>query len=67
MRSTSFLEKVPPVTGPGPEVEGESSGRKRDENLILVEDLELGAVEHNDPFDDPDFEKLEPNSGIRLS
>ncbi|KAJ3546406.1 hypothetical protein NM688_g5519 [Phlebia brevispora] len=39
----------------------------RGEDLALVEDLELGPYDHKAPFDDPHFEKLEPNSGIRLS
>ncbi|KAH8084898.1 hypothetical protein BXZ70DRAFT_565895 [Cristinia sonorae] len=39
---------------------------RRDERLALVEDLPLGPAEHNAPFDDPHFEYLEPNSGIRL-
>ena len=44
-----------------------SSSSNRDDRLALVEDIEPGPVEHTPPFDDPLFEKLEPNSGIRLS
>lgn len=44
-----------------------SYGLKRNEDLSLVEDLDPGPYEHSAPFDDPHFEKLEPNSGIRLS
>ncbi|KAL0952672.1 hypothetical protein HGRIS_006916 [Hohenbuehelia grisea] len=40
---------------------------KRDEILALVEELEPGPIDHKPPFDDPHFEHLEPNSGIRLS
>ncbi|TCD60851.1 hypothetical protein EIP91_009400 [Steccherinum ochraceum] len=40
---------------------------QRDDRLALVEDLEIGPSEHTAPFDDPHFEHLEPNSGIRLS
>lgn len=39
----------------------------RDDNLALIEDIPLGPADHKPPFDDPHFEKLEPNSGIRLS
>lgn len=39
----------------------------RDDRLALIEELVPGPVEHTPPFDDPHFEKLEPNSGIRLS
>lgn len=44
-----------------------SSAPKRDDQLALIEDLEVGPVDHIPPIDDPNFEKLEPNSGIRLS
>ena len=39
----------------------------RDDRLAIVEDLVPGPADHKPPFDDPRFEKLEPNSGIRLS
>ncbi|TBU51989.1 hypothetical protein BD310DRAFT_862590 [Dichomitus squalens] len=35
--------------------------------MTVIEDLPLGPAEHKPPFDDPHFERLEPNSGIRLS
>ncbi|EJD05074.1 uncharacterized protein FOMMEDRAFT_81119 [Fomitiporia mediterranea MF3/22] len=38
----------------------------RDDRLAIVEDLVPGPVDHKPAADDPDFEKLEPNSGIRL-
>lgn len=40
--------------------------RTRDDRLALIEDLEPGPYDHKAPFDDPHFERLEPNSGIRL-
>ncbi|KAG1750332.1 uncharacterized protein EDB91DRAFT_1106677 [Suillus paluster] len=39
----------------------------RDERLAIVEQLEVGPIDHKPPLDDPRFERLEPNSGIRLS
>jgi len=54
-RSTGFHEPPPP---PIP--------AKRDENLVLVEEFEVGPIDHKPPFDDPNFENVEPNSGIRL-
>ncbi|KAK6993111.1 hypothetical protein R3P38DRAFT_2656435 [Favolaschia claudopus] len=45
----------------------DSSGVKRDERLAIIETLEAGPVDHKPPFDDPYFQQLEPNSGIRLS
>ncbi|KAH0834183.1 hypothetical protein J3R83DRAFT_11495 [Lanmaoa asiatica] len=39
---------------------------QRDENLVVVEDLQMGPADHKPPPDDPLFEHLEPNSGIHL-
>ncbi|KAG2144018.1 hypothetical protein BD769DRAFT_1421099 [Suillus cothurnatus] len=39
----------------------------RDDRLAIVEQLEVGPVDHKPPLDDPNFQRLEPNSGIRLS
>ncbi|KAG2130375.1 hypothetical protein DEU56DRAFT_860462 [Suillus clintonianus] len=39
----------------------------RDDRLAIIEQLEVGPVDHKPPLDDPHFERLEPNSGIRLS
>ncbi|KAG1773345.1 hypothetical protein EV702DRAFT_1201039 [Suillus placidus] len=39
----------------------------RDDRLAIVEQLEVGPVDHKPPLDDPHFQRLEPNSGIRLS
>ncbi|KZT22982.1 hypothetical protein NEOLEDRAFT_1170979 [Neolentinus lepideus HHB14362 ss-1] len=63
-RSSGFKE----VPAPRPSHEDDSvKAPRRDDRLALVEELELGPAEHKPPFDDPHFEKLEPNSGIRLS
>ncbi|KAK0440402.1 uncharacterized protein EV420DRAFT_1581787, partial [Desarmillaria tabescens] len=59
LRSAAFTDKpaeVKPTAGP-----------QRDERLALIEDFEPGPYDHKPPFDDPNFEQLEPNSGIRLS
>ena len=45
---------------------GKSAGTSRDENLAIIEELEPGPAEHRPIIDDPNFERLEPNSGIRL-
>ncbi|KAG8980312.1 hypothetical protein FRB90_007678, partial [Tulasnella sp. 427] len=39
----------------------------RDDTLAVVEDLELGPREFTSPTDDPDWNKVEPYSSIRLS
>jgi minichromosome maintenance protein 10 len=67
-RSSGFSERPPPQpTQADDDVFDEASASKRDERLALIEDLEPGPVEFTPPSDDPDFEKTEPNSGIRLS
>ncbi|KAG8948967.1 hypothetical protein FRC04_009168 [Tulasnella sp. 424] len=48
----------------GPGIPGSS---KRDETLAVVEDLELGPKEFDAPADDPEWNKVEPYSAIRLS
>ncbi|KAF9450739.1 hypothetical protein P691DRAFT_664712 [Macrolepiota fuliginosa MF-IS2] len=40
---------------------------KRDDRLALVEDLERGPYDFTPPSGDPNFQQLEPHSGIRLS
>ncbi|TFY67206.1 hypothetical protein EVJ58_g1772 [Rhodofomes roseus] len=62
-RSTAFTQPAVVAT---PHAESEAVP-PRDDRLALVEDLVPGPVDHKPPFDDPRFEKLEPNSGIRLS
>lgn len=61
-RSTSFTAR--PETEPPPDYEAHASNR--DDRLALVENLEPGPYEHVSPSDDPNFEKLEPHSGIAL-
>ncbi|KAG8851230.1 hypothetical protein FRB96_009433 [Tulasnella sp. 330] len=38
----------------------------RDDCMAVVENLQIGPVEHDPPSTDPNFEKLEPNSHINL-
>ncbi|KAJ7802186.1 hypothetical protein B0H14DRAFT_3884706 [Mycena olivaceomarginata] len=44
-----------------------STAPQRDDRLAIIETLDVGPVDHKPPFDDPYFQQLEPNSGIRLS
>ncbi|KAG2150994.1 uncharacterized protein EDB93DRAFT_1140546 [Suillus bovinus] len=39
----------------------------RDDRLAIVEQLNVGPMDHKPPLDDAYFQRLEPNSGIRLS
>ncbi|GLB44212.1 putative primase zinc finger [Lyophyllum shimeji] len=67
-RSSGFTEKPPlRASQDDQNIFDECSARKRDDRLSLIEELEPGPVDHVPPADDPNFEKLEPNSGIRLS
>ncbi|KAF8624888.1 hypothetical protein AX15_005756 [Amanita polypyramis BW_CC] len=43
-----------------------STNSKRNKDLTVIEDIEPGPYEHNPPLDDPNFERLEPHSSIRL-
>ncbi|KAI0763988.1 hypothetical protein BD413DRAFT_198810 [Trametes elegans] len=63
-RSNAFSDRPPINASPTTD---SMAATIRDDSLVLIEELPLGAQEHNAPFDDPHFEKLEPNSGIRLS
>lgn len=65
MRSAGFSGRPAPRST-GELGDGRVYGQTRDDELALVEELELGPAEHKAPFDDPHFEYLEPNSGIRL-
>ncbi|KAI0746488.1 hypothetical protein C8Q80DRAFT_1219897 [Daedaleopsis nitida] len=65
IRSNAFTAKPPPIVSPAEPDSADASAR--DDNLAIVEQLHLGPIDHKPPFDDPHFEKLEPNSGIRLS
>ncbi|KAI1798437.1 hypothetical protein LXA43DRAFT_875943 [Ganoderma leucocontextum] len=62
-RSTAFSARPPAPN----QASSEELGTRRDDDMTLIEDLTLGPAEHKPPFDDPHFEKLEPNSGIRIA
>ncbi|KAH9950843.1 hypothetical protein B0H21DRAFT_722081 [Amylocystis lapponica] len=66
VRSSGFSERPAPLTAEGDEADTPEGAQARDDRLALIEELVPGPVEHTAPFDDPHFEKLEPNSGIRL-
>lgn len=77
-RSHSLLTRPNPEPSPAPCPEVDPAPRispqpasdivpNRDDRLAIVEQLEVGPVDHKPPLDDPHFERLEPNSGIRLS
>ncbi|KAF5343126.1 hypothetical protein D9758_015215 [Tetrapyrgos nigripes] len=61
-RTSAFTER-PHVWDASPA----GSSSKRNEDLTITENIPLGPADHKPPFDDPHFERLEPNSGIRLS
>ncbi|EPQ55896.1 hypothetical protein GLOTRDRAFT_40728 [Gloeophyllum trabeum ATCC 11539] len=65
-RSSGFRD-APATRVPQGQEQSSETALRRDDRLALVEELEVGPAEHRPPFDDPHFEKLEPNSGIRLS
>ncbi|KAK2462015.1 hypothetical protein APHAL10511_006478 [Amanita phalloides] len=58
-RSTSFRDA--PTTA-----QHFMANAKRNDDLTIIEDIEPGPYEHKSPSDDPNFERLEPHSGIRL-
>ncbi|KAJ7634773.1 hypothetical protein FB45DRAFT_909809 [Roridomyces roridus] len=60
-RSAAFTDT--PATAP----EQVASVPRRDDRLAIIDNLEMGPMDHKAPFDDPLFKHLEPNSGIRLS
>ncbi|KAI3619756.1 dna replication protein [Moniliophthora roreri] len=67
-RTSAFTDRPhQPDLSQLPTASSSSSGPRRDECLALIEDLEAGPLEHTPPFDDPNFDTIEPNSGIRLS
>ncbi|KAG6902634.1 hypothetical protein C0995_013759 [Termitomyces sp. Mi166 len=67
-RSSGFEERPPtPVRNNDEDTSGQYSAPQRDDRLALIEELEPGPIDYIPPADDPDFDKLEPNSGIRLS
>lgn len=64
-RSSAFTER--PQTPPVDDHADILLAPKRDARLALIEDLEPGPYDHTPPHDDVEFQRLEPNSGIRLS
>ena len=70
-RSSNLSEIPKPLMAKEPEHEAPyettQSVSQRDENLAIIEELRMGPTDHKAPLDDPLFEHLEPNSGIRLS
>ena len=69
IRSSGFGDKPAPRSEVNPYVSHGYAvdAPKRDDRLALIEELEVGPIEHKPPFDDPHFKLLEPNSSIRLS
>lgn len=65
-RSTGFsVQANAPLPKPVQE-EPEDDDARRDESLALIEKLEIGPKEFTAPKDDPEWQKVEPNSKIRL-
>lgn len=62
-RSTGFTERPQEIRPPAEE----KLVQKRDERLALIESLEPGPYEHTPPYDDPEFARSEPHSGINLT
>lgn len=63
LASSSQIDAAPPTaTQPAPDMV-----QNRDDRLAIIEQLEVGPIDHKPPHDDPHFGRLEPNSGIRLS
>jgi len=60
----SFEVDATPSTPPQPILNAVPG---RDDRLAIIEQLEVGPIDHKPPPDNPHFERLEPNSGIRLS
>lgn len=66
-RTSAFSDRTRPE-GPAEDfIPAANFGAKRDDRLVLVEDLERGPYDFTPPSDDPGFQQLEPHSGIRLS
>jgi len=67
VRTLAFSDKIRPKGPAGTSGPSNDTGLKRDDRLALVEELERGPYKFTPPSDDPDFLRLEPHSGIRLS
>jgi minichromosome maintenance protein 10 len=66
-RTSAFSDRTRPEGPAEDSMQPDSFGVKRDDRLALVEDLERGPYDFTPLTDDPDFQLLEPHSGIRLS
>ena len=60
-RTENFEDRPVP-----PGIPEDAKAPVRDDRLAIVEDLVPGPVEHKPIDDDPNFDRIEPNSGIRL-
>jgi len=67
VRTSAFSDKIRPKGPAGTSGLSDDTGLKRDDRLALVEEFERGPYKFTPPSDDPDFLRLEPHSGIRLS
>lgn len=67
VRTLAFSDKIRPKGPAGTSGLSDDIGLKRDDRLALVEEFERGPYKFTPPSDDPDFLRLEPHSGIRLS
>lgn len=66
-RSESFAQPAKANIATKSRPPADSSGTLgRNEDLTVIEDLEPGPVDHSHPFDDPHFDRIEPNSRINL-
>lgn len=46
--------------------DGPTKPKKRNKDGTVIEELEMGPIDFVPPRNDPDFERIEPNSGIKL-
>lgn len=46
--------------------DGPTNPKKRNKDGTVIEELEMGPIDFVPPRNDPDFERIEPNSGIKL-
>ena len=66
-RSESFIRPdVKTTKSASPAPRNHAVALNRNEDLTVIENLEPGPINHTPPFDDPSFERLEPNSRINL-
>lgn len=70
-RRSTVIERLgslnQPVAKPTESQVAGDYGHERDERLVLVENLTPGPYQHKNIPDDPNFDKFEPHSSIRLS